>query len=133
MIGLGQFKDFEECIEFLKKNKGLLNGIMQIRLFLAPDKICKEYFACDRFESFFDRIDQSFDLDFIKEIFNEPFAEIEISYKLMPCGKRNYPLVVKTRTSKQMLQEAKNLNINIVAKTVESLYKELLHALVEGK
>lgn len=132
MIGLEQFKDFQECLEFIKENSGF-NGIISIRLLLAPDKIYKEYFACDRFESFFDGLMFSYDETAIKEIFNEPFSEIEISYRLLPCGKRTEPLTTVTRISKEQIRQIKDLNIDISRKIFEALYREVLYALVEGK
>ena len=132
MIGLEQFKDFQECLEFIKENPGF-NGIISIRLLLAPDKIYKEYFACDRFESFFDGLMFSYDETAIKEIFNEPFSEIEISYRLLPCGKRTEPLTTVTRISKEQIRQIKDLNIDISRKIFEALYREVLYALVEGK
>lgn len=132
MIGLGFITSFEGCLDFLKENPGF-NGIISIRLFLAPDKIYKEYFACDRFESFFDGLLLSYDETAIKEIFNEPFSEIEISYRLLPCGKRTEPLTTVARMSKEQIRQIKDLNIDISRKIFEALYKELLYALVEGK
>ena len=132
MIGLGNISSFEECVDFLKEHPGF-NGIITIRLFCAPSKIYKEYFACDRFESFFDGIMSSFDIDTIKEIFKEPFEEIEVSYRLMPCGKRTWPLCVTSKNTKDQLINVKNLNVEIELKIIEALYKELLYALVEGK
>lgn len=132
MIGLGQLSSFEECINFLKENPGF-NGIIHIKLFCAPSKIYKEYFACDRFESFFDGIMSYFDIDTIKEIFKEPFTEIEVSYRLMPRGKRTEPFCVSSRNSKDQIINVKNLNVEIELKIFEVLYKEMLYALVEGK
>ena len=132
MIGLEQFKDFQDCLEFIKENPGF-NGIISIRLLLAPDKIYKEYFACDRFESFFDGLMFSYDETAIKEIFNEPFSEIEVSYRLLPCGKRTEPLTTVTRISKEQIRQIKDLNIDISRKIFEALYREVLYALVEGK
>ena len=132
MIGLEQFKDFQDCLEFIKENPGF-NGIISIRLLLAPDKIYKEYFACDRFESFFDGLMLSYDETTIKEIFNEPFSEIEVSYRLLPCGKRTEPLTTVTRISKEQIRQIKDLNIDISRKIFEALYREVLYALVEGK
>ena len=132
MIGLEQFKDFQDCLEFIKENPGF-NGIISIRLLLAPDKIYKEYFACDRFESFFDGLMLSYDETTIKEIFNEPFSEIEVSYRLLPYGKRTEPLTTVTRISKEQIRQIKDLNIDISRKIFEALYREVLYALVEGK
>ena len=122
---------FEDCLQFLKENKGF-NGIVTIRLFLAPGKIYKEYFACDRFESFFDGLITGYKDPEIKEIFSQPFSEIEVSYRLMPCGKRTEPLMVVSKTSKEQINQTKALNIDMEYKIFEALYKEVLYALVEG-
>ena len=131
MIGLGQMSSFEDCLQFLKENKGF-NGIVTIRLFLAPDKIYKEYFACDRFESAYDGLMSDYHDPEIKEIFSDPFSEIEVSYRLMPCGKRTEPLTVATKVSKEQINQTKALNIDMEYKIFEALYKEVLYALVEG-
>jgi len=132
MLGLGNISSFEECLDILEKHQEF-NGIITIQLFWSPDKIYKEYFACDRFESFFDGILASLELDKIKEIFNEPFTEIIVSYRLMPRGKRTEPFYVTTKITKENISQAKDLNIEIELKIFDALYKELLYALVEGK
>ena len=132
MIGLGNISSFEECLDILEKHQEY-NGIVTIQLFSSPYKIYKEYFACDRFESSFDGILAGLELNEIKEIFNEPFIEIMVSYRLMPRGKRTEPLYVTTKITKKEISQLKDLNIEIELKIFETLYKELLYALIEGK
>ena len=128
MLGLNEFKDFEDCIEFIKEHNSF-NSVIQIILF-AGNHTIKRYFAVDRFQAlFFDRYSTT-DLE---NIFNEEsFERLQIQYKLLPTKNRNYPIMCTTEVTKDMILRMKAIEMPMINKLLEAIKLEILNHLIEG-
>lgn len=129
MLGLRQFKDFEDCLYYVKEHDSF-NAIVQISLVFGTTTV-KNFFAVDRFQSLF--IEDGYSTTEIESIFyDESFEFLKIQYRLLPTAHRRYPITCSTQVSKQELLKIKDLNISMAKKMLEAIRNEILNSLVEG-
>ena len=129
MLGLGNFKDYEDCIEFIKEHDSF-NSILQVSLYVGSHPI-KMFFAVDRFQSLF--LEDGYSTTDLESIFyDEPYEHIQLQYKLLPTKKRNYPVMCSSEMSKEQVLKIKDFNVHIAKQMLNAIRSEILNALIEG-
>lgn len=128
MLGLKQFKSYEECLDYVDKYDSF-NSIVKISLMFGATA-AKEYFAVDRFQSLFI---EGYSISDIESIFyDESFEILKIEYQLLPSKHRRYPISCTTQISKEQILKVKDFNIPIIQKIFEAIRTEILNSLIEG-
>lgn len=128
MLGLKQFKSYEECLDYVDKYDSF-NSIVKISLIFGTTA-AKEYFAVDRFQSLF--IEEYSISDIESVFYDEKFELLKIEYQLLPSKHRRYPISCTTQISKEQILKVKDFNIPIIQKIFEAIRMEILNSLIEG-
>lgn len=128
MLGLKQFKSYEECLDYVDKHDSF-NSIVKVSLMFGTTA-AKEYFAVDRFQSLFI---EGYSISDIESIFyDESFEILKIEYQLLPSKHRRYPISCTTQISKEQVLKAKEYNIPIMQNMFGAIRMEILNSLIEG-
>lgn len=133
MTGLGTFKTYEDCLDFIQEAPGF-NSIVSIDLLGPDDRVHATLFAVDRLQDCVSGFMNELDLDMhVIEDAMPGWSSILVGYRLLPAGKRKEPMHAQFKTSRKEVMQINELGINVLDRAFRALQHETICALVEGR